>query len=270
MSELGERVVFGRTGLQVSRLGVGSSYGVPTRACRRAFDAGVNYFFWGSVRSVGMGMALREIGRRDRAGLVLVLQAYVRSPKRLEKSVMSGLASLRFDHADVLLLGWHDELPRPELLDEAARLRERGLVRHIGVSSHQRPLFVEMMKDPRLEVFHLRYNAAHRGAEKELFARLPKTGGPGIASFTNTRWGDLLAAKNMPKGESPPSATDCYRFALSDPRVHVAITGPKDDDEMNAALEVLASDAMTEDELARMRRIGDHVHGIRSFMSVMS
>ena len=99
---------------------------------------------------------------------------------------------------------------------------------------------------------------------------MPKMEGPGIVSFTNTRWGDLLKEKNMPPGFSPPSASDCYRFALSDPHVDVAICGPKNDGEMEVALAVLKAGPMDEEELQSMRRIGDHVHGIKSIMSFLS
>jgi len=39
-----EHTSLGGTGLQVGRLGVSASYGVPAEAVERAFDAGVNYF----------------------------------------------------------------------------------------------------------------------------------------------------------------------------------------------------------------------------------
>ena len=58
MSDLTQKVSLGRTGVNVSRLGIGSAYGVSERACRMAFDEGVNYFFWGSVRTPGMGQAI--------------------------------------------------------------------------------------------------------------------------------------------------------------------------------------------------------------------
>jgi hypothetical protein len=38
-----ERATLGRTGLEVGRLGISASYGVPTAAVERAFEQGVNY-----------------------------------------------------------------------------------------------------------------------------------------------------------------------------------------------------------------------------------
>ena len=51
----------GRTGLKVGRLGVACSYGAPTAAYEEAFEQGVNYFYWGSVRKVSMARAIRNI-----------------------------------------------------------------------------------------------------------------------------------------------------------------------------------------------------------------
>jgi len=270
MSDFSQKVPLGRTGLLVSRLGIGSSYGVPTKACLKAFEAGVNYFFWGSVRTPQMALAIREIAQRHRQDLVVVLQVYVRSPFWLARSVEKGLRALWIDQADILLLGWHQEPPEGRLLEAVERLRERGLFRFLGVSSHKRPLFREFLRDGRYDVFHLRYNAAHRGAETEIFPHLPARDAPGIVSFTNTRWGDLLKERNMPPGETPPTAVDCYRFVLTHPHVQVAICGPKNEQEMDHALETLSRGPMDEEELERMRAIGDHVHGISSFMSLLT
>lgn len=270
MSDFSEKVPLGRTGLRVSRLGIGSAYGVSERACRMAFDQGVNYFFWGSVRTPGMGEAIREISRSQRQELVVVLECYVRFPGWVSRSVEKGLRSLRIEQADVLLLGWYDRPPGPAMLTRVERLKEQGRFRFLGISTHQRPLFQQYIRDGHYDVFHVRYNAAHRGAEKDVFPHLPGKDAPGIVSYTNTRWGDLLNPRKMPSGISPPSAPDCYRFVLSNPSVQVAICGPKSDDEMAAGLTVLKSGPMGEQELERMRMIGDHVHGISSAMSILT
>lgn len=268
MSAFSTRVLLGRTGLTVSRIGVGSAYGVSERACRNAFDQGLNYFFWGSVRTAGMGAALREIGRGpDRDDLVVVLECYVRQPRLIPRSVERGLRALGLDRVDVLLLGWYDRQPAPRVLDAVSRLREKGLYRFLGISSHVRPLFQRYLEAGAYDLFHVRYNAAHRGAEREVFPFLPAEASPGVVSFTNTRWGDLLDPRKMPPGTPPLSAADCYRFALSNPHVHVAICGPKSDEEMVEGLSVLRSGPLDDAEMERARRIGDHVHGVSSFMS---
>ena len=263
------KVSLGRTSLKVSRLGIGSSYGVSERACRLAFDQGVNYFFWGSVRSPGMGRAIRHIGKRERERLVVVLQLYVRSPALASRSVERGLKALGLDYADVLLLGWHDTPPRQGLLAAVEKLREAGRFRHLGISSHQRPLFREFLQHGKYDLFHVRYNAAHTGAETDLFPYLPEENAPGIVSFTNTRWGSLLQQKYMPSGETPPTAAECYRFALSNPNVQVALCGPKNDEQMEHALAALSAGPLDGERLAWMRTIGQTVHGKTWLMNLL-
>jgi aryl-alcohol dehydrogenase-like predicted oxidoreductase len=64
----------------------------------------------------------------------------------------------------------------------------------------------------------------------------------------------------MPPGESPLQGSDCYRFAMSHPMVDLCITGPKNREQMREALKALDLGPLSEEELARIRRIGDHVH----------
>jgi aryl-alcohol dehydrogenase-like predicted oxidoreductase len=140
-------------------------------------------------------------------------------------------------------------------------MKEKGLIRYLGLSSHNRRLLGDLAKGDDFDVLHLRYNGAHRGAETDIFPFLPPAGRPGTVSFTATRWGRLLDPKKMPPGEVPPTAADCYRFVLSHPAVDVCMTGPKTAAQMRENLRALEAGPMTEEELARMRRIGDHVHG---------
>jgi len=104
-----------------------------------------------------------------------------------------------------------------------------------------------------------RYNAAHRGAEAEILPLLASANRPGTVAYTATRWGQLLDPKRMPQGERAPAAADCYRFALTDPRVDMVLAGPANDEELGDALAALDRGALEDGELARLRRIGDHV-----------
>ncbi|MEE9278854.1 MAG: hypothetical protein V3V67_01635, partial [Myxococcota bacterium] len=71
MSDFLQKRVLGRTGLLVSRLGIGSSFGTPTRVIEEAFDRGVNYLYWGTFRRSAFGRAMRNLARKAREELVL-------------------------------------------------------------------------------------------------------------------------------------------------------------------------------------------------------
>jgi aryl-alcohol dehydrogenase-like predicted oxidoreductase len=251
----------GRTGLKVGRLGVACSYGAPTQAFEEAFDHGVNYFYWGSMRRAAMGRAIRNIiakGQRDQ--LVIVIQSYSRSALLMERFYQRALKTLGIDTADILLLGWHNRAPSPDILDRALEMKEKGMFRFVAMSGHHRPLFAQLSSDQRFDLFHVRYNVAHRGAEDDVFSRLPGTDPPGIVTYTATRWGDLLKSSRMPDGQAPMSGADCYRFVLSNPNVDVCMTGPKNLDQMREALKALELGPLSPEELKRVHRIGDHVH----------
>jgi predicted aldo/keto reductase-like oxidoreductase len=207
--------------------------------------------------------AIRHIvgqGQRDR--LVLALQSYARTGFLMEYSLGKALKALGLEYADVFLLGWHNKAPSPRLIDRALAMREKGMLRFVGMSGHNRPLFSKMADLEVFDLFHVRYNAAHRGAETEV---LPHLKNQGVVSYTATRWGHLLQARRMPPGVRPPSSSDCYRFALTQPGIDVCLCGPRNMNQMEEALHTLKRGPLDKDELVRMRAIGDHVHRRRSF-----
>lgn len=259
-----DQIALGRSGLEVGRLGISSSYGAPAEAFEEALERGCNYFTWGTFirgRSSEMAQAIRNIikkGKRD--DLVLSMISYAHQGALMEWTLKRGLKALGTDRAEVLLIGYYNRRPPQSVIDRALDLKARGLIRAVGLTSHNRKLFAKLADDDAFDLFHLRYNAAHRGAETEVFPHLGETPA-GIVSFTATRWGKLLKQKSMPEGESAPSAGDCYRFVLSQPSVDVCMVGPRDREQMQQALSVLERGPLDEATLQRMRRIGDHVHG---------
>jgi aryl-alcohol dehydrogenase-like predicted oxidoreductase len=257
------RVALGRTGITVSKLGLGSSYGARTAAYEEAFERGINYFYWGTRRRAEMQTAIRYIARKNRESLVVVIQSYARAGFLVKLSLERALRSLRLDHADLLLLGWHNTAPSSGILDACADLVERGRVRHIALSGHHRALFAGLLAERRIDVWHVRYNAVHRGAEREVFtavSALERSARPGIVTFTTTRWGHLCDPRRTPPGERTPTGTDCYRFALTHPDVDVALAGPSNPEHMRLALRALELGPMDEEELSWMRRVGDYIH----------
>ena len=194
-------ICLGRTGLQVGRLGVASGYGAPGAALERALEHGVNYIYWGSRRGDSFGVALKSL-RGERERFVLVIQSYTRMAGLLRPSLESALRKLSFDYTDILMLGmWNKPVP-PRILDAAHKLRERGLVRFLAVSTHKRAMVPQFAAGQDFDVVHFRYNAAHPGAEQDIFPYLPAanrhgrlychelaaTARPGVAAGNSPRY----------------------------------------------------------------------------------
>jgi len=255
-----QKRTLGRTGLAVSRLGIGSSYGIGARDVERALERGVNYLYWGSRRRSDFGTAIARAAKRRREDLVVVVQSYARAGFAMGPSLELALRRLGVEYVDVLLLGLWNQPPPERILDAALTLREAGKARHLMVSCHHRPTFPRYVADPCYGAIMVRYNAAHRGAEQEVFPSVAASDAPpGVVSFTATRWGGLLDRRMVPAGEPVPRASDCYRFALSHPAVDVAICGPRDGAELDEALTALDRGPLDADERAWMMRVGDGV-----------
>jgi aryl-alcohol dehydrogenase-like predicted oxidoreductase len=138
-------------------------------------------------------------------------------------------------------------------------------VRFLAVSTHQRTMVPQFAAGRDFDVIHFRYNAAHPGAEEEIFPHLPAANRPGMVAFTATNWRQLLGkaplqeilpgAPRIPKSECVPTAADCYRYVMTRREVDVCLTAPANAARMEQALEALRLGAMAEDELAWMGRV---------------
>lgn len=259
-----EKTFLGRTGLKVSRMGLASGYGIPAASVEKAFrEHGVNYFFWGNPRRKGMGEGLKALVKTDRDNLVIALQTYDHWGPFIQGGVEKGLKALGTDRADLLILGWFNHPPQGKLLENALKLKEQGKVRFLAMSGHERRTFGAMARDPKspVDVYMIRYNAVHTGAETDIFPNLPAQNRPGITIYTATCWKKLLKQSKMPPGEKPLTAAECYRFVLSNPNVDLTLFAPNSEQQMIEGLQALEQGPLLEEEMARARRIGSHIHG---------
>ncbi len=266
MSNLHTPIVLGQTGLRASRLGIGSSFTGDERFIEEAVEQGVNYLYWGSIRRPAFGRAIRNVARRERSRLIVTIQSYTRVAALMAPSVEIALRRSGLAYFDFLLLGMWNRPPGRALIAAAQRLKARGLVRHLMMSTHNRPSLQDHFRafsrgESPFDAFMLRYNAVHRGAEQDVFPHLPASRRPGILTYTATRWGHLCDPAKMPAGEAPPPARDFYRFALSHPDVDMVLCGPKNREQMQEALRALDAGPLAPEELARLQRIGDHIYG---------
>jgi len=267
MSDFLEKRELGQTGLLASRLGIGSSFGVSARVLEEAFERGINYLYWGSIRRREFGKAMRHLAKRHRDELILTVQSYSRSPSLMVPSVEVALRRAGLEYFDFLLLGARSDVPAEAYVEVFERLRDKGKVRFLSMSTHNRPLLAQMFDAygegrSAYELFMVRYNAVHRGAETDVFPFLPTAqSAPGMVAYTATRWGHLLEPKKMPPNEEPLAARDCYRFALSNPAVDLVLCGPANAAQMSEAIAALDAGPLTAEERERIERIGDFVYG---------
>lgn len=244
-------------------LGLSASYRPGERTVRRALDEGINYLFAFAV-DTHMNRVIRGMTTEQREKVVIAVGGYnwlVWHPP-LKASLERALRRLRTEYIDVFhYLGIIKRKHFGEReRDELAALRDDPRVRAIAVSCHDRKLAGELAASGDVDVLMIRYNAAHPGAERDIFPHVD-VHHTGVVSYTATRWTYLLRRpRGWPAEEPVATPGQCYRFALSNPHVNVVLTAPRSERELAANIADIRRGPLPDDELAFMRRFGAHVH----------
>ncbi len=257
------RSIFGSTGTEVCRLGLSATYRPGKKAIHKAIDGGVNFFFCYGFDGQ-MISTLRDAIKSDRDKYVIATGAYnlILGHPNLRRTLEKRLRQFKTDYIDVFLyLGVMKPKQYPQAIkDEFCKFREEGKVRAIGLSCHDRKFAGKLAAEGILNAFMIRYNAAHRGAEEDIFPHLTQHD-PGLISYTATRWSFLVRRpKNWPKGERIPTAPECYRFVLTNPNVDVCLMAPSNEKQLTENLSALRDGPLSEEDMTFMRKFGDAVH----------
>jgi aryl-alcohol dehydrogenase-like predicted oxidoreductase len=253
----------GRNGPRVFRLGLSGTYRPGKAAFHKALDEGVNYFFCYGFDGQTTGY-LREQSAGNREKYVVATGAYnlIWTHLDLRRTLEKRLRQLRTDYIDVFhFLGVMKPKEFPEALqDELRKLKENGRVRAVAMSCHDRKFAADLGARGVLDVLMIRYNAAHPGAEQDIFPHLAPSY-PGIVSYTATRWSFLLRPpRGWPKDGHVPTASMCYRFVLSNPHVDVCMTAPSNLKQLEENLAAVRQGPLSEEEMKFMRAFGAAVH----------
>ncbi|MFZ5446046.1 MAG: aldo/keto reductase [Myxococcota bacterium] len=247
---------------RVHRLGLAMNMGLDAKGFDGALERGLNYLFYTRARTSHLLPSLRAALARDRERYVVATGptfGYFRGSVR--NGCEAALRKLGTDYLDVFQLFWLGKTSAwtDGTIDELLKLKAEGKIRAIGVSIHDRPRAGRLAEDSVIDLFMLRYNAAHPGAERDVFPHLGKRS-PGVVAYTATAWRRLLKKPRKWDG-APMTAGDCYRFCLSSPHVDLALTGPASAKELDENLAALAKGPLSADEDGWMRRFGQVVHG---------
>ena len=262
--------VFGKP---VCRFGLASRGGsaIAPDDVLHALEQGVNFLNWPGEADTPGGAdafsdAIAALGRQ-RESVVVCVQFGARAAAEAAEELQSILAILRTDYIDVLTFyyvetpqEWRSLISRGGALEYCRSAQQDGVVRRLGITSHQRHLAAEIARSGLLDCLMIRYNAAHRGAEREVFPATDRAGMPVIA-YTALRWGALLdPTPDDPRGFRVPRAPDWYRFVLQSRSVAVALAAPQNRTELEEDLGVLrTNEPLPAAEYARLVEHGDRV-----------
>jgi aryl-alcohol dehydrogenase-like predicted oxidoreductase len=256
------RAPLAKLGTPVCRIGLSATYRPGRVTVHKALDEGVNYFLYFGFDSQMVKVLRDNMGsQRDRYVLATGAYNWILFHQPLRKTLDRRLRQMRTNYIDVFhFLGvTRRKHFTPQVREELQAVRESGLVRAVSISTHDRKFAAELAREGVIDAMMIRYNAANRGAETEIFPQLPESN-PAVVSFTATRWRSLLRRpKRYPAGARIPNAGMCYRFVLSNPQVNVCLMAPSSLRQFDENLEEIRRGPLDEDEMKFMRNFGDVV-----------
>ncbi len=261
---------------RVFRMGIAGNYGIDSSDVEWAAEHGANYWVWGnSFKKVTEG--IKDVIRKDREKNVVALLGWGFFGWQVRQSIEKALRKLNIDYLDVFKLGWlgRTSTYRQGVVDSLLKLKQEGKIKAIGTSIHDRKRAGKLALDSELDLLMIRYNAKHTGAEEDIFPYLKKRN-PAVISYTALAWQQLInpvkGVEMVPwpnskeKAKIPPlTPALCYRFVLSNPHVHLVLTGPKNREQLMENLRAIQKGDLTPEELNWIRQYGKLIRSKKTF-----
>ena len=282
---------FGKTGVNISTLGFGcmrlpeyqledGSWQVDQEKTdemlRHAYDLGVNYFdtalyYCHSNSEIAVGKALKPIRDKVYISTKCPLEL-VKEPGDFRKVLETSIKKLDTPYVDfyhfwgINQKTFDEKIVPLGLMEEAAKLKEEGLIRHISFSFHDSPEALKHIIDngPLLESVLLQYNLLDRANEEMIQYAAAK--GLGVVVMGPVGGGRLAAPTDLGEklvGEGLNTYELALRFVLGNPGVCCALSGMQTYDmvDKNAAVASLET-PMTEKE---WREVGESLENLKKF-----
>lgn len=239
-------VKLGNTGIEVSKMCFGGlimgplqanmTPGAGAQVLLKAFELGVNFVdtaeLYGTYPHIRQALKLWK-GRQA----VIATKSYAYTPEMAEKSLEKARKELDLEVIDIFLL--HEQESRHtlrghrEALEYFLKAKQKGLIRAVGVSTHNIEVVEACGEMPEIEVLHPLVNKSGigigDGSIGQMLAAVEKAynSGKGIYSMKPLGGGNLLG-----------SYDECMRFVLDIPYIHSVAVGMQSPEEviMNTAI----------------------------------
>ena len=255
-----------KTGDRISEIGLGSAYIPETPlntaipALRRAYEGGINYYDLaaGSAKAFPMyGEALADVRKHilyqihfgadysnGTYGWSLDLDTIRRSVDKQLKELHTDYIDYGFIHCQDEITDWETYL-KNGVYDCILKLKEQGVVRHIGLSSHTPAVIHRIMDDVGIDMLMFSINPAYdygqgefangTADERSEVYRRCETEGVGITVMKPFSGGQLLSDRQSPFGRAL-TQYQCIRYALDRPGVLTVLPGAQSIQEVEELL----------------------------------
>lgn len=270
----------GNTGLKVGEIGLGcegflEEEGTRTKALiDRAEQAGLNYIdLYTSDPTARESLGKALAGRRER----FILQAHLcsvwkdgqykrtREIEEVKAEFEKLLSQLQTDYIDVGMIHYVDSLEDWETIEKgpvlayALELKRRGVIGHIGLSSHNPKAALAAVNSGHIEVLMFSVNPCYdlqpgtenlellwaeesyknhlvnMDPDRQKLYETCQRQGVGVTVMKAFGGGDLLNGEVSPAGKAL-TVNQCLHYALTRPAVAVILSGARTIEELEASL----------------------------------
>ncbi len=282
---------FGNTGVNISTLGFGcmrlpeiqqedGSWIVDQEKTdamlMRAYELGVNYFdtalyYCHSNSEIAIGKALKPIRDKVYISTKCPLEL-VKEPGDFRKTLETSLKKLDTPYVDfyhfwgINQKTFDEKIVPMNLIAEAQKLKEEGLIRHISFSFHDSPEALKHIIDngEGLESVLLQYNLLDRANEEMIQYAAKK--GLGVVVMGPVGGGRLAAPTELAAKlgtEAVNTYELAFKFVLGNPGVCCALSGMQTIDMVEQNAKVASQEnPMSEEE---WRRVGESLENLKKF-----
>lgn len=247
--------ILGKTGLRVSRMGLG---GIPiqridaegTKALVHSMmEQGVNYIDTARAYTVSeeyLGYALEGV----REHFVLATKARATTREEMHADIDRSLRNLRTDYIDLYQChnpsaGALEEIIAPGgALEALLEAKQAGKIGHIGVTTHSVEIFARLLEMPWVETIMFPYNIVENQAQELIDRCSEKNVG-------------FICMKPLAGGAIEDGRL-ALRYVASNQAVTEIIPGMADEQELRQNLQAINDvSPLTEEEKAAMQRVRD-------------
>ena len=178
---------------------------------RRAFALGLNWVDSANGYTVSEERIGKALTTTERENIFVFTKGPGKTPEQIEEQIELSLERLQTDYIDVYQFhgvragAWEDMLTNGTV-DRVVAYRDRGVIRHIGASSHAAPALLAAMDHPAIETVQWPFNFIMHDEAQEILAKC-RVKGIGF-----------IAMKPFGGGVFPHAGT-CIRFLMQFPDI---------------------------------------------------
>ncbi len=240
-------VTLGSTGITVPKNGFGAlpvqrvDFETAKTILRKAYDEGVRFFDTARAYSDSeekIGYALSDV--RDE--IYIASKTMAKNVDDFWKDLNKTLENLKTDHIDILQFHNPPFCPKPGdesgLYDAALEAKEKGMIRHIGITNHRIAVAKEAIESGLYETLQFPFSYLATDEEKEL---------PKMCAEKNM---GFIAMKGL-SGGLLTNAKACYAFMCEYENV-LPIWGVQRVEELEQFLECGKNEPVLDDELRQL------------------